>query len=351
MTDLTLLIILFLFPLGLNTRKGISSYIGACFLVIILSLLFGLRHYTVGADSANYAFYYQTLRSVDVFELGFVWFMKGLHFICGAYPFFFLTTSFIIWGLLVRFYRKYSILYWLATFLFCALGGVNSIANNGIRQGLSITLFLSALPFALDKKWMQYFALSLVAFTFHRSAIFIFPLYFLIQQPFKWWKIVPLIFVFVLVLSFANDITNYLFSDYERYLVEIDQINVGKLVQLGLVSFFAVFPLFYRYKNRLSMSNQTLNNMFLWLMPVYLLCAWGVYLSNVGNALTRLAWYLFPIVFLNFANYLDTKSTRLKLVIIGSLIFLIFCYRFGVYCMSETSDQANVMYYYKFFWQ
>lgn len=351
MTDLTLFILLLLCAFSLSHPNIKNRYFGAWLLFLCLFLLYGLRHYTVGVDSLNYAYRYETLSDLSTFEPGLRWLMRGLHILCPHYPFLFLVLAFLFWGGLIKFYHKYTSSYWMAVFLFCALGGVNTIANNAIRQGIAVVSFLTAIPYALQKKWPKYYFFALIAFLFHRSSIIIFPLYFLLQQKFSIWKIIPLTISFVLALVFAEDITAFFFSDYERYLVRLENINIGKLVQLVLISVMAIIPFFYRYKNRLHVPNFPLNNMLLWLIPLYLLCAWGTYLSTAGQALGRLTWYFFPIVFLNLTNYLDTKTIKLKLVIFGALILLIFGYRLGVYWFSYMSTQVNIMYYYRFFWQ
>ena len=86
-------------------------------------------------------------------------------------------------------------------------------------------------------------------------------------------------------------------------------------------------------------------------IPLYLICAWGIYLSNVGRPLGRLSWYLFPIIFVNFANYLDSVPIKIRRLITISLIIIVFSFRLGVYWMSDMSSQADLIYYYKFFWQ
>ena len=248
MTDLTLFILLLLAPFCMDHKTQFRRNMGAWLLAIFLILLFGLRHYTVGTDSANYAMRFQTLSDLAIFEPGFIWFMKTLHAVCAHYAFFFLATSAIFWGLLIRFYNKYTATYWLAVFLFCSLGGINTIANNGIRQGLAIVFFLSAIPCALEKQWLKYYLLALLAFSFHRSALFIFPFYFLLQVKFKWEYVFVVVAGFMILLGFAEPITNFLFSDYEKYLIEVEQVSQGKLVQLMLGSFFALLPLYGHYK-------------------------------------------------------------------------------------------------------
>ena len=349
MTDLILFSLLLLCPFCIDHKKEFRQKMGTCLIAVFLILLFGLRHYTVGTDSGTYAFRYETLTELSVFEPGFVCLMKVLHALCAHYTFFFVVVACIIWGGLVHFYSKYTSLYWLAIFLFCALGGINTIANNCMRQGIAIIIFLNAISFALNKQWIQYFLLATVAFLFHRSAILIFPMYFLMQARFRWWLLVPSLVFFIGVLGFADSITNFLFSDYDRYLIEVDQVNKGKIVQLGLVSCFALVPLYSYYKT--PKKDFQVKNMILWMITVYLICAWGAYIFNVGRALSRLAWYAFPIVWLSFAKYVEEKPSRFRFLILVAVIFLIFCYRLGVYQLSDTSAQADMIYYYKLFWQ
>lgn len=47
-----------------------------------------------------------------------------------------------------------------------------------IRQGFTIAIFCYSLKYIRDKKWIQYFLLSYIAFTIHRGALIMFLLYF-----------------------------------------------------------------------------------------------------------------------------------------------------------------------------
>lgn len=349
MTDLTLLVLLCLAPFCWDNKTPFRRNTGAWLMFACLVLLFGLRHYSVGTDSFNYAFRYETLTDLEPFEKGFRWLIYALHAVCERYTFLFISLAALLWGGLIHFYRKYTALYWLPVFLFCALGGVNSVANNGMRQGAAIALFLTAVPCALQKQWIRYYIWAALAFLFHRSSIFIFPLYFLMQFRFRRRILIPVFLIFCVILAFAEPITHALFSDYTRYLMEVEQISGGKLVQLALVSCFGLFPFYHHY--RTLGKNPPVKSMLLWMTVLYLLCSWGMYIFDAGGALSRVAWYFFPFVPLNFALYISEQPPKTKWLMLIGVIGLIFCYRLGVYYLSDTVSQADIIYYYKFFWQ
>lgn len=353
MTDLTLSILLIFYIFGIDYVSITKKKIFLLFLVLVMIMLFGLRHYSVGVDSTNYAYRYETLYGLEFFEIGFVCLIKFLHYILPYYPFFFFVTAAILWVGLVLFYKKYTNSYWIAIFLFCALGGVNTILNNCIRQGIAIILFLSALNFALNKKIFQYFIIVSIAFLFHKSALIAFPLYFLIQIEFKYWKIFPFLFVFLLLLFNVDIITKYLFVDYARYLRNFDKgsiITFGKIIQLTLISFISIFSI-YTIHTKKKNEDIKINNMLLWFVSLYLLCSWVNVLPNTGRFLSRISWYFYPFVFIPFCHYLDLKSNKGKIFITLSMILVIFCLRLGVYYMSDSYEKANLIYYYCFFWQ
>ena len=89
------------------------------------------------------------------------------------------------------------------------------ISYDQIRQAAAISIFLYSLKYIEHREWRKYFSLSLLAFMFHYSALFIFPIaYFLRFKP----KIK--LYIFLIILFFALFLLN-IWSQYREILFNL----------------------------------------------------------------------------------------------------------------------------------
>lgn len=136
----------------------------------------------------------------------------------GYTPFLFITAS--IQGLIIAsFYRKYSSNFMMSIFLFIASTEYFSWIFNGMRQFLAVTIVLAGFQLYLDKKYIRYLFIILLASSFHMSAIIMLPIAFVAKGT-PWNKRTLLTIAVALIAVFATErFTNVLDSamQYTQY--------------------------------------------------------------------------------------------------------------------------------------
>lgn len=119
-------------------------------------------------------------------EPGFLIFMLICKTLVPSYQFFVFAQATLCTFLLYSFFRRYSSNILLSFVLMLVFEGF-TINVNLMRNSISIYTFLNALPFLYSRKPTQYFAMCLLALSFHFSAIVYFPLYFILHRRLNKW--------------------------------------------------------------------------------------------------------------------------------------------------------------------
>jgi transmembrane protein EpsG len=153
----------------------------------ILILFSGLR-YNVGTDYMTYTYNYiiyrdEPLFSTIQFSLSII--AKGALFIYDdpitwIFLMSFMTIGLIIWTI----YRKSPCVY-LSIFLFIFMGML-AASFNLVKQYAAIAILFAAQDFIVKKKFRWWLCSCMVATTFHVSAIFMVPIYFLVNRKIDW---------------------------------------------------------------------------------------------------------------------------------------------------------------------
>lgn len=95
---------------------------------------------------------------------------------------FLMIYSLITNGLYIRFLKRYSSNFLLSLFLFITTG-VYLFTAAAIKQAFATALALYALDFAIQKKWVRFIAIILLAMTFHPYVLVYFAVPFLMFKP------------------------------------------------------------------------------------------------------------------------------------------------------------------------
>lgn len=167
----------------LRTRGDVTvSTIGVVVSFLILFLIAALR-YGIGTD---YWFRYAPLfdqiqyGNVDGQEVGYLYLNKVVAYITSDYQGIFVATSLLTVGLFYRFFLRMSINPALSVFIY-AFGGFYLEDFNLVKQGLAIAIVLNSIEYALRKKHLTFITLTLLAASFHVSALVWFAIW-----PFMW---------------------------------------------------------------------------------------------------------------------------------------------------------------------
>ena len=258
------LVVLFLAALGdeMYTKNAQTRTIARVLLVLVLSYAIALCGN--GTDIDNYLYFYNkelanfkledilgwlSFRSVDT-EPGFVLLGKVCQGIGLSAVGFLLVVSLITNALTVNFIYRYRYST-LVVFLYIVSYYYVQQANL-VRQGLAVAICLYAVRYVLQKKFLQYLLLVLLAFTVHKTALIQFaalPLFFINFE--KRNKIINITLLALWLFSFSMVL--HLFPLLERLsvlLVDTRYVQYGSdAVTFGIeevrfswvINFFVLF--------------------------------------------------------------------------------------------------------------
>lgn len=160
-------------------RKNRTVYF--MFLAVVLILFSGLR-YKVGTDYESYeALYQDVLDDWVSSEVGYIFLIHltdrtGLGFFGLMFTVSFLTISFATAALRKFHCGIHSLYIYLSIPLFYLL------SLNTIRQSLAAAIFMLATQYARNRDPRRFFALVLLAASFHVSALLLAPIYFIANR-------------------------------------------------------------------------------------------------------------------------------------------------------------------------
>lgn len=252
-----IILIALFFCLFLKDENKKQKKIVIAIMVILLSLLSGLRHYTIGNDTGNYLRHFEqiTIYGADAikmssFEIGYNVFEYLVSFFSSNYNVFLFIVSLVINTSVGVFIYKYSrkamfsfVLFILLRFFFGEM--------NIIREYLAIAVFLTSMKYIENRKLIKFSIVTIIASLFHTSSLFAFAIYFLYDMkltPLK--KYVLLVFcagVCAFLYPLAIQMTSLL-GVYGKYIPRFyDSDELGNII-MTIIS--VVIYVFYHVVRR-----------------------------------------------------------------------------------------------------
>lgn len=148
-----------------------------CFLTFLLILHDGLR-WEVGTDwFAYYDFYKSCISSESDFEIGYVWLNKLVYTLTGGdYTIFLFLLACFVYLSFQHLFKNYSV-YPILSLLILYSSILPYLGMN--RQIIAICICLFSVKFILERKFLPWLILILLATLFHLSAIMFIVTYFL----------------------------------------------------------------------------------------------------------------------------------------------------------------------------
>lgn len=113
-----------------------------------------------------------------------------------------------------------------------------------IRAGLSYAIILVAVQYITNRDWKRYFALVLIAYFFHHSAIIAVPLYFLCLFKLKKKHIIMGLVIAFIIAGFYSDVVRALVADNATDLSVTTYVEKGYQREFGLTNPMIYFQLF-----------------------------------------------------------------------------------------------------------
>ena len=178
------------------------------FLPWLFLFLISAFRYNVGTDYAHY--YHLYIYKDGMFwykEWGYIQLVSILSDL-GFNPqmMFFLFSLFTIllfYKSFIYFFQNDDTKFLFATLLFIPFFYFYSL--NGIRQALAIAIFVYSLRYIINKSFLKYFILIVIASLFHRSALVLIPLYLVLQLDLTKYKLF-IFYTFLFLMFLLNPI-------------------------------------------------------------------------------------------------------------------------------------------------
>lgn len=221
--------------------------------LLVAGLLFtavATCRFGIGYDYFNYQKLYEELGPLTVAELavhpvaqeflGYALFTRLTWLLGLDYRGLLLVVNLALTAIVFWFVRRFSPLPWLSLYLYLTLQFF-AHSMNLFRQSIAATLCLLAYPFLKKRKLLAFVGVVLAASTFHLSALFFLPFYWVLNWKLDGRLLAALGGAAALVYLFSNQaaqfLTQYFFQNYAGY--------IGSRYWSGLGYRYAILPAFY----------------------------------------------------------------------------------------------------------
>jgi hypothetical protein len=312
----------------------------------ILTLFAGLRNISVGTDTSNYVFNFTRLGyRADVIESqsfienlkdepGYYLLQVLANNISSDYWSVLLLIAAVFCVFVLYSINRYSKNRVLSLFVFITLG-YYTFCFNAARQAIALSIYLMALPYLINKKFIKYAIIVCIAALFHKTILIAIPLYFIFTMKYSA-KSVSL----VLIVSFATAfmLPKLLTSAMEmesRYTLYAEGHATGGYLLTIFYTLLAIFFICMRAK--VPQENRMFYDVYLQM----LICGSAIYLvvslTSSYVELTRFAAY-FQIA----AIFLWAEIYNKKNKFISSSIMPIIYILFGLYFYIYITTMANL---------
>ena len=271
------------------------------------------------------------------FELGFVVFEKLLTYVTQSSQVYQVIYS-SIYLLAVVFFanqlekENFSFLFFFATM------GTYTFMFTGVRQCLAMSICLFSYYFIKKRKFIPFFMLLLLAFTFHKSSILFIIAYFIYNRKISW--INAFIYTAFGGLAFVYiDLIQEWFNDNLDYDYGVEETGNGLImfVIIAVVTLFSFFMILYYEK-------QTKESVGLLNIGVISLILWLLRLATRVAERPSFYFMFFSAAMLGYAldAVSDKKDGLIYKFIVYSGFLLLFVYRL-------LTSQASLVPYVSFF--
>ena len=284
----------------------------------LLFLFFGFR----GFICDDWQIYYPGFKEVEADDITFAvygigkgldWHMEPgftlLMYLCKCifndYFFFQAVCSLINVALLNNFLRNRIDDIPFGIVLFICFGGYGMMTNM-MRNSIAILIFANAITYIEQRKPLPYFALILVAFTFHTTALIYFPLYFFAHFKLNKWIylgiFIALNVIFLAHISIIGNIISMVIGDGDsRVSGMTDAYTSGDLaeakgISIGYLERVLTGSLIFCYYDKLiamRKENKIFINLFvMYLLATFILADFQVLSERMGNLFIVSYWIL-----------------------------------------------------------
>ncbi len=311
-------------------------------LFLIFWLVAGLK-YETGVDWPGYTEFFNNSESIKEvinkasysffkteFEFGYVLLNSIVKTFTDNAQWLFLLIAFITNLMLFSSLKKYSkhifvslLIYYGTTYFILDM--------SGIRQCISLNLFLISLQYILERHFLKYLLVIIIASLFHISSLFLIPMYFVMGKEYKSWLLILIISVGIIISLFQIAwVTLFLEKIIDSFYIKAITGKLSRLSDredsrnfgIGFLFNGAVFV--FCILNRKKLSENKMFNLFLNMYVINLFFYYFIWELTEISSRFRLYFAVGDIVL--FTYFLDIYKNRIK-----KLVVFIFIISFSIF--------------------
>ena len=261
------------------------------------------------------------------------------HITNNRYIFIFCYTI-CMYAIIIECFKKYAKNYYLASILFMAL--VFFFSFTYLRQMFAAAIIGLSIKYIIERKFLRFCVILLVAFSFHNSAIIFFPMYFIANKKYSKSKI--LIIMFICFIVGITGITSSFYNFYDELSIRESHddyalqqsTRIAYILEAGLFLYYLILT----HRDLTSAKKDiVLYNIALGFCAILLLF---IRSENGG----RLSWYfvyglIFSLTQLATTSYGRKIKMGLQLAIISFLLFFRILTSWGVFVYPYKTFFTN----------
>ena len=261
------------------------------------------------------------------------------HITNNRYIFIFCYTI-CMYAIIIECFKKYAKNYYLASILFMAL--VFFFSFTYLRQMFAAAIIGLSIKYIIERKFLRFCVILLVAFSFHNSAIIFFPMYFIANKKYSKSKI--LIIMFICFIVGITGITSSFYNFYDELSIRESHddyalqqsTRIAYILEAGLFLYYLILT---HRDLTLAKKDIVLYNIALGFCAILLLF---IRSENGG----RLSWYfvyglIFSLTQLATMSYGRKIKMGLQLSIISFLLFFRILTSWGVFVYPYKTFFTN----------
>lgn len=334
-------------------KKKLVEKMLLVFLFIYFFVLAIGRDYVVGTDMGNYIRRYYlvttygwkdlyTMHQRWGFEYGYLIATKLMSMISMDPRFYIICTGGFItisFQIAIKRWSKSPCVSWSLLNLLMFY----PTAFNLIRMFTAIGIILFAIPYIKHRKFIKFMLLTLLATSFHTTAILFFPLYWLVNIRLTKITLIWSTVCCLALYIFSSKVLVLLLRFFATYYSTRYESNIGSGSGLGmLILLISIFTYSYFYKDFMDYDDEYNDIWMHMLLGAIFLNMLTFNLMIAG----RLMWYLkIALVFL-IPNMISSVRIRIKSALVNLFFYLsVFAVLMYYFALMMSTDTAGVVPY------
>ena len=327
-----------------RNRKALTLFF------FILTILVACRHESVGNDTMNYMYFFESFTNMEwdeirerSLDLGFSYFNKLVSLISEDSQFFLAITAIITILMIFPTYKRLCTDSSLTIVLFCTMSTFVMLFS-GLRQMLAIGIGFIAYEFVRNKKTIPFIISVCIAMSFHTSAFmiaFMYPLYY--ANITKKWLIVV-----VPVLGMTFLFNRQIFSVLSVFIMRYTQYDgtispTGAFTMIVLFAAFSVFSFLVPDEAKMDREIIGLRNFLLFALILQMF-------APLHSLAMRMNYYYIIFIPLLLPKIIEYRNNRWTQVAMAGRHIMIAFFA-GYFFFNAYSGGSLNVFPYHFFWE